>query len=261
MHAAHRTLRRSARATCAGVRWRRALGLVLLLLIVLPLAPRALAHDDPAPPRVVHQVDGSWPQGMRPSSDVVVPLLLTVSAEGSVSDCAVDVSLGPALDAAALDAARQWRFEPARVNGKSVAARARIAVRFHAPEAEQGGGGAAEPGPDASALEGQTPPGGPLLADAGTAGPSDGGMPSPAPDAAAVTTAIAAAAPTAHAHDVTATARSERTRRSASELTRERAHLNAAPHRTGSDLLLTVPGVFVTQHSGEGKAHQIFYRG
>ena len=37
--------------------------------------------------------------------------------------------------------------------------------------------------------------------------------------------------------------------------------LRAAPHRTGSDLLLTVPGVFVTQHSGEGKAHQIFFRG
>ena len=37
--------------------------------------------------------------------------------------------------------------------------------------------------------------------------------------------------------------------------------LEAAPHRTASDLLLTVPGAFVTQHSGEGKAHQIFYRG
>jgi hypothetical protein len=49
--------------------------------------------------------------------------------------------------------------------------------------------------------------------------------------------------------------------RSASELTRERDVLGAAPHHTASDLLLTVPGVFVTQHSGEGKAHQIFFRG
>jgi iron complex outermembrane receptor protein len=37
--------------------------------------------------------------------------------------------------------------------------------------------------------------------------------------------------------------------------------IKAAPHRTASDLLLVVPGVFVTQHSGQGKAHQIFLRG
>ena len=37
--------------------------------------------------------------------------------------------------------------------------------------------------------------------------------------------------------------------------------LEAAPQRTGSDLLRTVPGVFLSQHSGEGKAHQIFLRG
>lgn len=49
--------------------------------------------------------------------------------------------------------------------------------------------------------------------------------------------------------------------RSASEARRERRVLALAPHRTASELLLTVPGVFVTQHSGEGKAHQIFFRG
>lgn len=37
--------------------------------------------------------------------------------------------------------------------------------------------------------------------------------------------------------------------------------LEAAPHRNASELLLTVPGVFVSQHGGEGKAHQIFFRG
>jgi len=37
--------------------------------------------------------------------------------------------------------------------------------------------------------------------------------------------------------------------------------LQAAPHRNASELLLTVPGVFVSQHGGEGKAHQIFFRG
>ena len=33
------------------------------------------------------------------------------------------------------------------------------------------------------------------------------------------------------------------------------------PDRSTDELLYVVPGVFITQHSGEGKAYQIFYRG
>jgi TonB dependent receptor-like, beta-barrel/TonB-dependent Receptor Plug Domain len=47
----------------------------------------------------------------------------------------------------------------------------------------------------------------------------------------------------------------------ASGVSRDRAILSASPSRSGSDLMRTVPGVFVTQHGGEGKAHQIFFRG
>jgi iron complex outermembrane receptor protein len=49
--------------------------------------------------------------------------------------------------------------------------------------------------------------------------------------------------------------------RTASQIVRGRDIIAATPHRTASDLLALVPGVFVTQHSGEGKAHQIFLRG
>ncbi|MFM8608883.1 MAG: TonB-dependent receptor, partial [Burkholderiaceae bacterium] len=49
--------------------------------------------------------------------------------------------------------------------------------------------------------------------------------------------------------------------RSASEVRRERDVIGAAPHRTASDALQVVPGVFVTQHSGEGKANQFYLRG
>ncbi len=48
---------------------------------------------------------------------------------------------------------------------------------------------------------------------------------------------------------------------SASETTVERDVIRAAPHKTASDTLAVVPGVAVTQHSGQGKAHQIFFRG
>jgi len=55
--------------------------------------------------------------------------------------------------------------------------------------------------------------------------------------------------------------RGEAPPRSASETRRDRRVLEAAPHHTASDVLFTVPGVYVSQHGGEGKAHQIFYRG
>src|SRR5262245_4741630 len=49
--------------------------------------------------------------------------------------------------------------------------------------------------------------------------------------------------------------------RSASETVLDQKTLDAAPHKNASELLAVVPGVFVSQHSGEGKAHQIFFRG
>jgi iron complex outermembrane receptor protein len=49
--------------------------------------------------------------------------------------------------------------------------------------------------------------------------------------------------------------------RSASAVARDRDLLQAAPHRTADELLTLIPGIFITQHSGEGKAYQIFYRG
>ncbi|HEX5098264.1 MAG TPA: TonB-dependent receptor [Polyangiaceae bacterium] len=48
---------------------------------------------------------------------------------------------------------------------------------------------------------------------------------------------------------------------SASDTVLDRRALEATPHRNGSELLREVPGVFVTQHGGEGKAQQLFFRG
>lgn len=49
--------------------------------------------------------------------------------------------------------------------------------------------------------------------------------------------------------------------RSAGEVRLDRDLLEAAPSRSGSDLLERIPGMFISQHSGEGKAHQMFFRG
>lgn len=57
------------------------------------------------------------------------------------------------------------------------------------------------------------------------------------------------------------TVRAAPSERSASAVTVERAVIEAAPHRSADELLFLVPGMFVTQHGGEGSAMQMFYRG
>ena len=102
----------------------------------------------------------------------------------------------------------------------------------------------AAPPPAAGAA---TSAGGDASGGAGAAAPASdaAGAASPASDAAPITVVVQGAAPP----------------RSASESVRGQAEIRAAPHRTASDVLQLVPGVFTSQHSGECKAHQIFFRG
>jgi iron complex outermembrane recepter protein len=67
--------------------------------------------------------------------------------------------------------------------------------------------------------------------------------------------------PQASPAEATVTVRGTRAPQSASETTLDAEALRSAPRKTGSDILAAVPGVFVSQHGGEGKAHQIFFRG
>ncbi|MDC0712307.1 TonB-dependent receptor [Stigmatella sp. ncwal1] len=57
------------------------------------------------------------------------------------------------------------------------------------------------------------------------------------------------------------TVRAARPARSASEVTLDREILQSAPRTGAVDLLRLVPGLVVSQHGGEGKAHQLFLRG
>src|SRR5690606_36382819 len=185
---------------------------------------QALATEA-VPPKPVHTELGSWPDA--PSShDVVVPVLLTVDRRGVVERAEVEVSLSPELDQAALRAARRWRFEPASVGEKAVSSRVRVAVRFlGTPEVRKKK--TAETSPPQAKPRVET-------------GSKDASVPSQSIDVLVV---------------------GESPMRSAGDARLERDILQAAPGRTGSDLLRRVPGVFVSQHSGQGKAHQIFFRG
>ena len=58
-----------------------------------------------------------------------VVIEVTISAEGKVQDAKVLVSV-PLLDQAALEAVRQWEYEPSRLNGVAVAVVMTVIVNF-----------------------------------------------------------------------------------------------------------------------------------
>jgi TonB family protein len=186
---------------------------------------RALSHDI-VPPKPTHEPRATYPEGEAEPDALVAPVEIIVDAGGAVTDARMEATLGAPFDTAALDAARRYRFTPATKNGAPVAARVRTLVRF-APRVTASA--AASVGPKPANPAGEDPR------------TSDGA------DVRQDTDEVRVAGSTPP--------------RSASEVVRERDVLAAAPHRTASDLLLTMPGMVLTQHSGEGKAHQIFLRG
>ncbi|WP_193409821.1 TonB-dependent receptor [Myxococcus hansupus] len=68
-------------------------------------------------------------------------------------------------------------------------------------------------------------------------------------------------APAEDAPEKATVVRGARPAQTASEVTLGRDILDAAPRRNAVDLLRAVPGLVASQHSGEGKAQQLFLRG
>lgn len=78
-------------------------------------------NTDPevTPPRLTHRVD---PKVARTDpSPVYVCLDATVATDGTLADLKVLKSGGGAMDTAALEAARQWRYSPATRHGVPIA--------------------------------------------------------------------------------------------------------------------------------------------
>ncbi len=60
-----------------------------------------------------------------------VILAMAVGVEGKVHDLHVVRSLDIALDQKAIEAARQWRFSPAPMNGLPVPVQIDVEINFH----------------------------------------------------------------------------------------------------------------------------------
>lgn len=80
-------------------------------------------------PRVLYQSAPTYPSGMR-NIEGSVTLIFIVEVNGRVSNVRVEKSTNAAFEKPALDAIKQWRFEPASKGGKKVPSKMRIPIRF-----------------------------------------------------------------------------------------------------------------------------------
>lgn len=90
-----------------------------------PTAPAAPALTKP--PALVTFVDAPFPTEEAGHTGTVV-LAITIRADGTVEDAVVTETATPAFDAAAIEAAKQFIFSPAEIDGKP--ARIRILYRY-----------------------------------------------------------------------------------------------------------------------------------
>jgi TonB family protein len=116
----------------------RSAAAILCVFILLCSPARPQGNDEQVyelgpgitPPKVVHQVSPEHPaEGFRIAGAVLIGLV--VSSKGDPKDVRVLRSLDKAVDQNAVDAVKQWRFEPARKEGQPVAVRLSIEIRFH----------------------------------------------------------------------------------------------------------------------------------
>lgn len=81
-------------------------------------------------PRVVRQTQPEHPaKGFRISGTVLIGLV--VSSAGEPREVHVVKSLEKDIDQSAVEAVSKWRFEPALKDGRPVAVRLSVEIRFH----------------------------------------------------------------------------------------------------------------------------------
>jgi periplasmic protein TonB len=84
-------------------------------------------------PRVIFQRTPTYPPELRRSKRRgTVHVVFTVDTRGRVSNPKVDKSTDPAFDQAAIEAVKQWKFEPGTRNGEKVQFKLRVPITFNA---------------------------------------------------------------------------------------------------------------------------------
>jgi TonB family protein len=126
-----------------GIKWHLSLvSAALAVVLTVPSVVRGQASEpeEPvfdlgsgiAPPKVVHQVSpkpDSGSRGFRISGAVLIGLV--VSSHGLPVNVHVVHSIDKEIDQSAVEAVQEWRFEPGLKDGKPVAVRITVEIRFH----------------------------------------------------------------------------------------------------------------------------------
>jgi protein TonB len=95
-----------------------------------PAPPKPIRATSVNMPTKVHDVAPIYPAiAQRASLEGVVIVEAVIAVDGSVRDARVLKSV-PLLDGAALDAVKQWRYAPTRVNGVAVPVIVTVTVQF-----------------------------------------------------------------------------------------------------------------------------------
>lgn len=81
-------------------------------------------------PRAVYQPSPVMDDAMRKAAPGTVKIVFVVDPSGRVESPTVLSSSDPIFERAAINAVKQWRFEPGRRNGQSVSFRMRVPITF-----------------------------------------------------------------------------------------------------------------------------------
>src|SRR5690348_13182569 len=82
-------------------------------------------------PRVLYKPEPEYsPEARQAKLQGTVILSIVVGSDGRAHDLKVDRSLGMGLDERAIEAVRQWRFDPAKKDGKPVSVAVEVEVSF-----------------------------------------------------------------------------------------------------------------------------------
>jgi protein TonB len=95
---------------------------------------KANAGPEVTAPTFLHRIEPEYTAEARAKGlEGIITLYAEVTRGGTTANIRVLKSLDPGLDAKAIAAVKQWRFHPARRDGKAVTVAATIEVEFRLP--------------------------------------------------------------------------------------------------------------------------------
>ena len=96
-----------------------------------PPPPPLQDPEKASPPVLVQRVEAQYtPDALKAGIQGLVKLRVGINEQGQVEEAEVIGPLDPGLDLKAIEAVKQWKFQPAMLKGKAVAMRSQVELEF-----------------------------------------------------------------------------------------------------------------------------------